>query len=257
MLYYYGNHVPNIARLKKDDPAKVLPCYDYDVIDEEVLLQASVANGQVVLPSGMAYRVLALPGVKVLSLEVARKLRDLVRAGATVVGSKPERTTGRQDDGELKRIADELWDSGRIQPRTARQALTALDVSPDVEGIPDWIHRRRGEAEIYFLSNQRSRTFRGDCIFRVRGKQPEFWDAVTGGRRAAAAFTSAGGRTSVPLELPPYGALFVVFRKPVTGNGAGLNFERFTAVGDLTGPWTVAFDPRWGGRTIGGICGTG
>ena len=93
-------------------PARVFPMLDYDVINEEVLLQASVANGQVVLPSGMAYRVLALPGVKVLSLEVARKLRDLVRAGATVVGPKPERTTGRQDDGELKRIADELWQSG-------------------------------------------------------------------------------------------------------------------------------------------------
>jgi hypothetical protein len=247
VLYYYGNHVPNIARLKKDDPAKVLPSYDYDVINEEVLLHASVANGRVVLPSGMAYRVLVLPSVKVLSLEVARKLHDLVQAGATVVGPKPERTTGRQDDGELKRIADQLWDSGRIQPRTARQALAALDVAPDVEGIADWIHRRRGEAEIYFLSNQRSRSFHGDCIFRVRGKQPEFWDAVTGAHRAAAAFTAVGGRTSVPVELPPYGSLFVVFRKPVTGNGAGVNFERFTTVGELTGPWTVAFDPKRGG----------
>ena len=122
-----------------------------------------------------------------------------------------------------------------------------LSVSPDVEGIPDWIHRRRGEAEIYFLSNQRSRSFHGDCLFRVRGKQPEFWDAVTGVRRAAAAFTPAGGRTSVPLELPPYGSLFVVFRKPVTGDGTGVNFERFTTVGKLTGPWTVIFDPKWGG----------
>jgi hypothetical protein len=175
------------------------------------------------------------------------QLRELVQAGAAVVGPKPEHTTGRQDDGELKRIADELWQSGRIQPRTARQTLGALDVSPDIEGIPDWIHRRRGEAEVYFLSNQRPRTSHGDCVFRVRGKQPEFWDAVTGARRAAVAFTPVGGRTSVPLELPPYGSLFVVFRKPVTGNGVGINFERLTTVGELTGPWTVAFDPKWGG----------
>ena len=89
VLYYYGNHVPNIARLKKDDPAKVLPEYDYDVINEEVLLQASVQDGRVALPAGMSYRVLALPNLKVMSLEVARKLRDLAAAGATIVGPNP------------------------------------------------------------------------------------------------------------------------------------------------------------------------
>ena len=69
VLYYYGNHVPNIARLKKDDPAKVLPCYDYDVINEEVLLQASVEDGRVVLPernelprAGVAERESAFAG---------------------------------------------------------------------------------------------------------------------------------------------------------------------------------------------------
>ena len=139
VLYYYGNHVPNIARLKKDDPAKVLPQYDYDVINEEVLLQASVREGRVTLPSGMSYRVLVLPNLKGMSLEVARKLRELVAAGATIVGPKPDHTTGRQDDAELKRIAGELWDSGRITSRTAREAV---GVPPDVEGIPDWIHRR-------------------------------------------------------------------------------------------------------------------
>ena len=82
VLYYYGNHVPNIARLKKDDPAQVLPQYDYDVINEEVLLQASVREGRVALPSGMRYRVLVLPNLKGLSLEVARKLRELVAGGA-------------------------------------------------------------------------------------------------------------------------------------------------------------------------------
>jgi hypothetical protein len=246
VLYYYGNHVPNIARLKKDDPARVLPAYDYDVVNEEVLLRATVADGCVVLPSGMAYRVLVLPKARVLSLEAARKIYDLVEGGATIVGPKPWRTTGRQDEARLGRIADELWDTGRIQPRTAREALAALGVGPDVEGIPDWIHHRCGEADIYFVSNQGPQSFRGDCRFRVHGKQPELWDAVTGDCRPAAAFQQTSNRTSVPLELPPYGSLFVVFRKPVNGDGAGRNFDSFTTVGELTGPWTVAFDSRWG-----------
>ena len=32
--YYYGDQVPNFAQLKRSDPAKVLPGYDYDVAYE-------------------------------------------------------------------------------------------------------------------------------------------------------------------------------------------------------------------------------
>ena len=247
VLYYYGDHVPNIARLKKDDPAGVLPQYDYDVINQEMLLQASVKDGLITLPCGMSYRLLVLPKAGTLSLEVAEKLRELVRAGATVAGPKPNRTTGRQDDAQLKRIADELWDGGRIKANTARQALASLGVAPDVEGIPDWIHRRAGDAEIYFLSNQQSVPFHGECSFRVHARQPEFWDAVTGERRDAAAFTQVGDRTAVPLELPPFGSLFVVFRKPATSNGSGSNFPTFARLAEIAGPWSVAFDAKWGG----------
>jgi hypothetical protein len=238
VLYYYGNHVPNIARLKKDDPAHVLPQYDYDVINEEVLLQASVKDGRVSLPSGMSYRVLVLPNLKGMSLEVARKLGELVAAGATVVGPKPDRTTGQQDDGELKRIAGELWDRGKITPRTAREAV---GVPADVEGIADWIHRRSGDADIYFLCNQQARASRHEISFRVTGKQPEFWDAVSGQRYDAAAFTQKDGRTIVPLELPPFGSMFVIFRRPATVNGTGHNGLLLTPVAELTGPWDVAF----------------
>ena len=247
VLYYYGDHVPNIARLKKDDPAQVLPQFDYDVINEEVLLQAEVKEGAVTLPSGMSYRVLVLPKSATLSSGVARKLRELVNAGATVVGPKPSRTTGRQDGTELKRIADELWGGGRIRENTARQALTVLAVPPDVEGIPDWIHRRTGDADLYFLSNQRRETFSGECTFRVHGMQPELWDAITGEQRDATSFSQRDNRTSVRLELPPYGSIFVVFRRPAGSAGSGSNFPTFAKIADLTGSWSVTFNPKWGG----------
>jgi hypothetical protein len=241
VLYYYGNHVPNIARLKKDDPAKVLPQYDYDVINEEVLLRAGVRDCRVTLPSGMSYRLLVLPNLKVMSLEAARKLCELAAAGATIVGPKPERTTGRQDDAELARFAGQLWPSGRITSRTAREAV---GVAPDVEGIPDWIHRRSGETEIYFVCNQQVRPMRYGISFRVAGKQPELWDAVSGQRRDAAAFTFQAGRTTVPLDLPAYGSMFVIFRRPATGPGTGRNSLSLAPVGELSGPWEVTFAER-------------
>jgi len=244
VLYYYGDHVPNLARLKQDDPAKILPEYDYDVINQEVLLQASVKDGRVTLPSGMSYRVLALPNLKVMSLDVARKLRDLATAGATIVGPKPERCTGRQEDAELNRLADELWGTGKITTRTAREAV---GVPPDVTGIPDWIHRSTGDAEIYFVCNQQAQPASHEISFRVTGKQPELWDAVAGTRRDAAAFTQKDGRTSVLLEFPAYGSMFVVFKKGIQNsesriqNAAGTNVLKFKRVQELTGPWDVTF----------------
>ncbi len=42
VLYYYGDHIPNIGRYKDDDPAKSLPDYDYDLINEDKLMDLSV-----------------------------------------------------------------------------------------------------------------------------------------------------------------------------------------------------------------------
>ena len=46
VCYYYGDHVPNIVRRKQADPASVLPQYDYDVFNEEVLLTRMSVQGR-------------------------------------------------------------------------------------------------------------------------------------------------------------------------------------------------------------------
>ena len=68
-------------------------------------------NGQITTPSGMSYRVLALdPNSKYMSLPVLRKISEMVKAGAVVVGEKPVDTPSLSDDqAEFKTIADELW----------------------------------------------------------------------------------------------------------------------------------------------------
>ncbi|MGB2861933.1 MAG: glycosyl hydrolase, partial [Sedimentisphaerales bacterium] len=68
VLYYYGDHVPNLVQLKEADPAKVLPGYDYDVTNEDILLQLKVEAGRILVPGGVRYRLLVLPDHKVLSL---------------------------------------------------------------------------------------------------------------------------------------------------------------------------------------------
>jgi len=289
--YYYGDHVPNFTQLKRTDPAKVLPGYDYDVVTEEVVLtRMAVRDGRIVLPDGMSYRVLVLPDRTMISLPALRKLRELVLAGATVIGPKPVEAGTLRDypqcDAEVARLAEELWSDsaasspgrGRvIQGKTAREVLLADGVPPDfeftlgpastlpvpagtekqgqsvlLENVPmlNYLHRRDDNTDVYFVCNSSNRYVTSSCTFRVAGKLPEIWDPVSGTIRKAAAWSQADGRTTAPLEFTPYGSMFVVFRQPVSTRAAGKatgNFPAFVPVYQLDGPWTVQFDPRWGG----------
>jgi hypothetical protein len=127
-----------------------------------------------------------------------------------------------------------------IQSSASSQA--AVGVSP---ALLDYIHRRDGEADIYFVANPSNASVTATCSFRVAGKAPELWDAVTGERRFAAAYREKDGRTVVPLELAPYGSWFVIFRvtaaaPPATATS---NTPKLESIAELTGPWTAHF-PR-------------
>ena len=74
VLYYYGDHVPNVFPFKHSDPAGVMPGFDYDVSDETIFLQLKVEDGKIVVPGGVKYRILVLPDHKVLSMAVLGKL---------------------------------------------------------------------------------------------------------------------------------------------------------------------------------------
>ncbi len=134
--------------------------------------------------------------------------------------------------------------------RVLTELLAKGGVPPDFESERSlrYIHRRDGDADIYFVSNGQPATVTTNCTFRVSGKLPEIWDPVTGERRSAAAFTQSAGRIVVPLEFEPSGSLFVIFRKSTDVKQAtGRNFPEFKQVQELTGPWRVGFAPRWGG----------
>jgi hypothetical protein len=206
----------------------------------------------------MSYRMLVLRDHRAISLPVLRKVQQLVEAGVTVVGPRPVAATSLQDsDAEVQKIATELWGQNRvIDDADAREVLLAAGLAPDFEYQGgdadtdlDYIHRRDGDTEIYFVANRAPREESVTCTFRVEGRAPELWDAVSGRRRFAAAYTQADGRTSLPLDFAPCGSWFVVFRSPASEHPATgrSNVPPSTQHSKLTGPWQVAFDPQWGG----------
>ena len=275
VAYYYGDHIPNIARLKESDPAGALPDFDYDVLSEELLLSGlAVRDGRLTLPSGMQYRVLVLPDHRVLSLGALRKVDKLVRAGATVIGPKPLRAVSLEGGADSRRLFQELSDGlwgdaespkgsrkageGRVAwGMSSREFLHADGIAPDVAltfqdgskiaGI-DWIHYRIGDAEVYFLAELDGTTRSVNATFRIAGRIPELWNAVNGSVRDATTYQFVDGRTRMPLELDSYGSLFVVFGKESkTDRIAGPNFPTWQETQSIAGSWDVTFDAKWGG----------
>ena len=212
--------------------------YDFDGCNPELLMRMSVVDGRLTLPSGMTYRVLVLQPASTMTPALLRKIKELVQAGATVVGPKPVSSPSLASypacDAEVKQLADEIWGDAVRQvhdlPRAGRgpaplaAVLEGSGVPPDFEYSAsddadlDYIHRRDGEAEIYFVANRTDRFEEVECTFRVSGKAPELWHADTGQVEKPAAYAQKNGRTSVPLRLAPYGSVFVVFRGPAAAN---------------------------------------
>ncbi|WP_019988129.1 glycosyl hydrolase [Rudanella lutea] len=210
--------------------------YDYDLINGETLLtRASVRNNRLTLPDGLSYGVLVLQDTKAMSLALLRKLRELVRQGLTVVGNRPERWLGLRGGAnaatEFGQLVGEIWGtaSATMPNRPGRgqvfgtqplaPLLPKLGITPDVvvwsssgDAPVTSIHRRIGNAEVYFLANQRRTTENLLVSFRVTNQQPELWDPDTGTIAPVGVYDLADGRVQVPLTLGPSGSIFVVFR---------------------------------------------
>ncbi|MBI5091762.1 MAG: hypothetical protein HZB26_04875 [Candidatus Hydrogenedentes bacterium] len=216
--------------------------YDYDNCGAEVVLtRMTVKDGRIVLPDGMSYRILVLPDEAIMTPPLLRKIKELVQAGATVVGPRPTKSPSLTDypkcDDEVKQIANEVWadcdgksvkehrfGQGRVLCGvTPEKALSSSGTRPDFanRGNLNFIHRSTANADIYFVANPEAASMETSCTFRVSGKAPELWWPDTGRTEPAGMYTENGGVTSVSFRLDPGGSVFVVFRNaaaPGTGS---------------------------------------
>jgi hypothetical protein len=271
LVYFYGEGSPVTVPFWKEMKQAPPPGYDYDYTNTEVLMQMSVRDDRIVLPNGMSYRVLVLPeDVNRLTLPLVLKLRDLVAAGATVIAQRPGNSPSLagfpNDDGDIRKIADEVWGGidgksitengygkGRVYwGKPIQEVLALAKTPPDFEyNRPDidtnlmWIHRRSSEADIYFVSNRWDRAEQVKVRFRMDGKEPELWHPDTGIIETAE-YRSENGLTTVPLQLDPFGSVFVVFRRAAVAPSRTLPKSVSTVLTTLRGPWNVNFPPNCG-----------
>jgi len=270
VCYYIGEDAPIMTGGRVPEIPKG---YAYDYVNAEVLLERmEVRDGRLTLPDGMSYGMMVLPPVRTMRPEVARRLLALVRAGARVFGSRPERSPSLQGqpaaDRELLRIADTLW--GNLYSRSGSHrvgmgtvftgdalatAMLSSGLAPDVvlpEGCPLlWTHRSSEGREIFFLTNTSDREVACRPDFRVTGRQPQLWDPMTGETRMLRQYDSAGGRTQVTVRLEGHQSAFLVFESHPEASvppGHPENFPQRRPIAAVDGPWSVRFTDMAGAR---------
>jgi hypothetical protein len=256
--------------------------YNFDGCPPSLLRQATVKDGRVTFPSGASYRLLALPYFETMTPALLKKIKELVHDGATVVGLPPKKSPSLSGypecDNEVRILARELWGSekppetlsvrtfgkGRIfwgeELRTKadmlypQYELTAKILSDSVP--PDFIsttgqirytHRTTDYTDIYFVSNRTDKPINATCKFRIAGKQPELWHPVTGKIIALPEYSETDGVTGIPLKFDVNEGYFIVFRNTARKPSNAANFPETKHLATLDAPWTVSFDPKWGG----------
>lgn len=284
-LYFHGVRGPVKSPAKFHmKPAKP-EGYDGDLVNAHALLtRASATGNRITFPDGQSYRYLVMRKdyTDALTPAVLQKLLDLVTAGVTLIGPPPERIFGYEgypeSDQEFEKLKAQLWTTADSGIRTIgagrviwgyslEEVLNRDNLPPDLEIVEDpatdalpesvmggllvpgfdYIHRKIGNMDVYFVSNLRNAKATGDFTFRDGTDQPKIWNPIDGSIQNISVYEAGvNGGTEITLNFEPRQSYFVVFGSTETAEGLYHNNE-MVFNDELTGPWQVAFDPAWGG----------
>ena len=286
ILKYMGDVAPWISDIAENGNENLnhYNGYSFDYCNTDVILnRISIKNGKILLPGGITYSLLLLPKSNSMNLAVLQKIQALVKEGMVVVGERPEISQGLKGypdcDAQIKSIASKLWGKTNASSgvksygkgkvfwgMTAEQVLQHLSIVPDFVCNADAsdinvhaIHRRSGDADIYFLANPEEKAGNVACFFRTKGKLPELWNPVTGETKTLAVYSKSKDGVTVPLYFDRYGSMFIVFRQSdkgfepvedITFDGRSINAQGRllnTDTLDISDRWDVWFDPAMGG----------
>ena len=259
LIYFYGEDSNLTAIFDKKSP-DVPAGYGFDYVNADALInELHVLNGRIETKSGMSYRLLGLdPYSQHMSLPVLRAIHKLVEDGAVVAGPKPNHDPSLSDDeAEFKKLNEELFGDGNGAHKVGKGTVYAgqnlgevfhtMNVEPDFDYTKpesdtrlEFVHRRLSNGDLYFVDNRGDNGRKVDATFRVSGKEPELWHPETG-KTEPVSFKIAGGRTTVPLDLEPWGSVFVVFRKATTATNRTIPAGQKNDLATLDGSWKVSF----------------
>jgi hypothetical protein len=264
IAYVYGEDTNLTSLFHGSEVPQIPEGYNFDFVSPDALCnEFSTQDERLVTRGGMQYRVLVLDAsMRRISVPVLRKIRELVRGGAILVGARATATPSMADDeAEFRAIVGELWPgvagerpvgAGRVfADLPLAHVLERIQVLPDVSfsGTSTaklrFVHRSLHGGDIYFICADNACPLAIEPSFRVSGRVPELWRADTGAM-APLSYRVERGRTIVPLQLESQGAVFVVFRDPTSVQSTVRPESGIEVLAPLDGAWDVSFAPDVG-----------
>ncbi len=246
VLYYYGDAIPNYGGHKNSRyaPGKG---YDYEIVNTELLLQLTVENSELVLPTGQRFAVLYLEPEQEINPLVINKLDELLKAGAVILGNKPDRI---KEIGSLvnvpktKELINKLWENSDnktietilkkhsvVSNRSTSEVLNSIGRAKDVDymgdelNLLDYIHYQKDGLHFYFLRNTTGEVISRTLSFRQDNKYPEIWNPVTGEINPVSVYSINNGRTEISLSFNEYESVLIVFKEGLKLNFSNNDFE--------------------------------
>ena len=264
IVYFYGED-SNLTAIFRDKAPNIPAGYGFDYINADGLIhELKASDGKITTASGMSYSLLALdPYSTHMSLPVLRAIHKLVEGGATLAGPMPADDPSLGDDhAEFAKLRSDLFGDGSGTHKVGKGTVYAgqglddvfhtMNLKPDFDYTRTsadtrllFVHRRLADGDVYFVDNRSDNPASVDATFRVAGKSPQLWYAETG-KGVAATYTSADGHTTLPLQLEPWGTVFVVFREKAKSPSQTVPALHETELSTLDGSWNVSFQPDRG-----------
>src|SRR5690606_7984174 len=110
-----------------------------------------------------------------------------------------------------------------------------------------WNHRKSVDADIYFVANQEEKQRTIDFSFRVQGKVPYAYQAVTGEFFKLDNYQAQASRTELSLNLAPNQSVFIIFGNEADAIAKKPLVQNTKEVLVLNNEWKLAFDESYGG----------
>jgi hypothetical protein len=199
--------------------------YNFDFIDDRAI--ASV---------GIPFKILVLPEVERMPAETYQKIVAFAAKGGVVVVEGHPPTIGDARGHLVKDVS------------TLGKEMTSL-VPPDFSVVANQsaigvVHRRLADSDLYFVVNTSNQTIHTAAKVRVSGRQPQWWDAMSGDVCSAAA-----DRDGVTLDLAPYESRILMFSDEPVPNAPALPSRTGGNALDLASGWTMTL-PGFSGAPI-------
>jgi len=233
ILFYVGDELPQYLDNKIVNSLpfgfRGMAC-NYDL-----LKNAFVKNGKIILGNGLEYKLLILPESDAMELATLTIISQLVEQGAIILGKMPANQLSMSgltnDKAAFEELSLKLWgengDSKTIDKEygkgrvfsgfEASEVLAKCKISPefstgsnDVQNLI-YIHKKQGDADIYFVANQTENLLNRECVFSVTEKTPFIWNPLNGDVTRPAVFSDEDNSIRIPVTFKPRESMIFIF----------------------------------------------